>query len=115
MRTAKSFLLVAAVAAIGASLQAKASDPMYPPRTAEQMSSLQRAPASPSDVNLAAVRSNGSPKAAEVAYSLRTVPATGRDVDLAHAARPALPAKDPDYDAAWRQNAISGVYVASVR
>jgi hypothetical protein len=115
MKTLKKLLVITAVVAMGATLSAKAGEPLYSPKAKEQAAAFRKVPASRDEVNLATNRPNGSAKAWDVAQSLRTVPATGPEIDLAHAPRPALPAKDPGYDVAWRENAAGAIQIAPVK
>lgn len=102
----KKTLILAIVAAgslaFGAS--AKAGDVVMSPKAQEQADSLRMVSGNTPDMLDRSIQSV-PPKQAEQAASLRTVPAQGPDIDLAHAQKPNLPAKDPNYDVALRQNA----------
>jgi hypothetical protein len=112
MNMKRTVLLIAAVVSV-APLTMKA-DAFYSPKGMDNAKAFQTSAISSTDVNLAAARPNGNAKAWEVNQSLNKA-GTGNQVDLAHARRPALVAKDHDYDAAWRNNALRGVQIAPTK
>jgi hypothetical protein len=112
MKTLKNILLIAAVVT-GTVVLAKA-EPLYSPKGQEHADAFRKAPISSTDVNLAADRPVGNAKAWEAAQSLNKV-GSASSVDLAHAPRPALTAKDPGYDVAWRDNAMREFQIAPVK
>jgi len=113
MKTLKTLLLIAAVAAIGATFSAKADEPLYSPKGKEQADSHRTVATSQTDVNLAAIPPAG--KAGDRAQLFRKVPASGPSIDLAHATRPTLAPKDPGFETAWRANAERGFQVAPLK
>src|SRR5438128_909505 len=102
----KTLLLAVAFAgALTFVASANAGDAVMSPKAQEQADSLKMVPGTTPDMIDRSVRL-GSPKQTEFAIALHTAPGTdtGRSIDLATAPRPNLPAKDPNYDAAWREN-----------
>jgi hypothetical protein len=93
----------------------RADNALMSPKAQEMADSLRTVPSAPDEVNLALNRPVGNAKAWEIAQSLRQDPSTGPSVDLAHAPRPTLPAKDSNYDVAWRQNAMQQIQIAPLK
>lgn len=114
MKTIKTLLLTTAVVALGVTFSVKADQSMYSPKAKEQADSLRTVATSQTDADLAVGRPNGNVRAWRLSQSLHTASADN-NVDLAHAQRPALTAKDPNYDAAWRNNAEHQVQVAPMK
>jgi hypothetical protein len=108
----RTVLLIAAV--VSAAPLAMKADAFYSPKGVDNARAFQTSAVSSTDVNLAANRPNGNAKAWETTQALNKV-GVGNQVDLAHATRPALVAKDHDYDAAWRNNALREVQIAPTK
>ena len=103
----KTILLAIAVAGVFTlAASAQAGESLLSPRAQEQAYSLRTVPTVASDVNLAVNRPSGNVRAWESAQSLRKVAGTNHDIDLAHAPRPTMSPKNPDYADALRANAI---------
>jgi hypothetical protein len=112
MKNWRNILVIAAVVTIAP--VAMNAEALYSPKGMDNAKAFRRSATSSTDVNLAAARPNGNAKAWETAQSLNKVGA-GNQVDFAHAARPALGAKNPGYEAAWRENAQREVQIAPAK
>ena len=82
-----------------------AADVVMSPRAKEQANSWKTVPGITADMIDRSIKS-APPKVIAQQNSLRTVPSTGQDIDLAHAPRPTLSPKDPNYAMALRENAL---------
>jgi hypothetical protein len=101
----KIILAVAVAGALTFVANANAGDAIMSPKAQEQADSHRTVSGTTPDMIDRSIRA-GSPKQVEFAASLRTVPSIGPSVDLAHAPRPNLSPKDPNYDIAFRENAM---------
>ena len=110
----KILILAMAVAGLTLTTSVRADDAVMSPKAKEQADSLKTGPGNTPDMIDRSMQL-GTPKSREMAYGLRTVPSTGPSIDLAHAPRPTLPAKDPQFDVAWRQNAEQQVQIAPLK
>lgn len=101
----KKTLILAAVLASVLTLNAKAGDAVMSPKAKEQADSHRRVAGTTPDMIDRSFKS-ASPKQVEFAAVFRKVPSTGPSIDLAHAPRPTLSPKDPNYEVAFRENAM---------
>ena len=99
-------LAVAVVSAFTFAASARAGDVVMSPKAQEQADSHKTVSGMTPDMIDRSIRS-GSPKQVEQAMSMHMASGQNTSVDLAHAPRPNLPAKDPNYDVAWRENALN--------
>lgn len=115
MKYMNQFVIAAtALMTFTVSQSARAAEPLLSPRA--QSIQIRVVPGSSvGDPDLIKNRPLGSAKAWDVAQSQLKVPSTGRDIDLAHAPHPSLPAKDPRFDSALRENALRQLQVAPLK
>lgn len=108
-------LAVAVVSAFTFAASARAGDVVMSPKAQEQADSHKTVSGTTPDMIDRSFQ--GSPKQAEFAKSLHRTSGQSSSVDLAHAPRPNLPAKDSNYDVAWRENALnqSNIQVAPLK
>lgn len=110
-----NYLIAAAVLTLGVAVSAQAGDALLSPKAKDLANSVKKAPVSANEPNLLANRPAGTPRAWALAQSVRKVPGINQDVDLAHAPRPAMSPKNPNFESAWRQNAFQQVEVAPLK
>jgi Ni/Co efflux regulator RcnB len=104
----KIILLAVAVAGVFTLVaSAQASDAFMSSRAQEQADSLKKVSGMTPDMIDRSVQL-GSPKSIALAQSLRKVAGTNNDLDLVHGLRPTMSPKNPGYEAALRENAITG-------
>ena len=99
-------LAVAFAGAVSFAANVKAGDALRSPKAQEQFDSHRTVPGTTPDLIDRSFRS-GSPKQQDFAAYSRRVSGPASSIDLATAPRPNLPAKDPNYDVAWRSNAMN--------
>lgn len=107
-------LLVAAAAVVTFTVTVQAAEPVYSPKAKALADSLRKVPGTTPDLIDRSIQP-GTPRSRDLAYSVRRVPSTGPSIDLAHAPRPTLPAKDPRFETAWRENAVREFQIAPLK
>jgi hypothetical protein len=109
-----NFLTAGAILTIAfySSISAKAGEPLLSPRA--RANEIQVWHSTAKDPDLLANRPVGNAKAWAALESFRTVPSSGPSIDLAHS-RPNLAPKDPRYETAARELAISQFQVAPLK
>ncbi|HXT12589.1 MAG TPA: hypothetical protein VN873_13580 [Candidatus Angelobacter sp.] len=112
----KNLILAVVVSAFTLAASAYAGDAVMSPKAQELADSLKMAPGSTPDMLDRSLKS-APPKVVAMRESLRTVPSAGPTVDLAHAPRPTMSPKDPQFEMAWRSNAMmqSDIQVAPLK
>jgi hypothetical protein len=107
MKNLSKILLAAALTVAFTSVnRAQADESLVSPHQKQLHYGTPSVAASPNEPNLAANRPIGNAKAWELTHRDRIMPSVSPSVDLAHAPRPNLSPKDPNYEVALRENAV---------
>lgn len=108
-------LLAAGVVTLVVAFSAQAGDAFMTPKAKAQADSLKSVAATTHDKIDRSMQAGTSPKGREAAQSLRKVPSAGPGVDLAHAPRPLLSPRDPQFEPVLRANAAKQFEVAPLK